>query len=256
MHKILVTGGAGYIGSHNVLALLDAGYDVIIFDNLEIGHPETVEALKKVSSKGSVIDFIKGDLKNFSDINAVFQKHDILAVIHFAAYSQVSESVKDPQKYYYNNVYGTMNLLKAMIENNVKKIVFSSTASIYGEPEYIDDYLRIIKQELKTKFDLSEEEAAKAVYKSAVRSILLGSNEELRRFQMHKSLDETVLDIYRQYKNVGSRVSARNGEDEAEKILQVEEHPDFIPIRSKHKENVSVLQDIPLKFASDDDGDK
>jgi hypothetical protein len=123
-------------------------------------------------------------------------------------------------------------------------------------PEYIDDYLRIIKQELKVKYDLSEEEAAKAVYKSAVRSILLGSNEELRRFQMHKSIDETVLDIYRQYKNVGSRVSAKNGEDEAEKILQVEDHPDFIPIRNKHKENVSVLQDIPLKFASDDDGDK
>ena len=109
-------------------------------------------------------------------------------------------------------------------------------------PEYIEDYLRIIKEELKSRYDMSEDQAAKAVYKSAVRSILLGSNEEMRRFQMHKSLDETVLDVYRQYKNVGSRL--KNGEDEVTKIMQADS---TVSIRNKHKEKVSVLQDIPLK---------
>ncbi len=134
---ILVTGGAGYIGSHNVLALIEKGYDVVIFDNLELGHIETVGTLKNIDSKGKVVDFIQGDLQNFDDINSVFKKYKIDAVIHFAAYSQVGESVKDPQKYYFNNVYGTLNLLRAMLENDVKRIVFSSTAATYGEPVYV-----------------------------------------------------------------------------------------------------------------------
>ncbi len=134
---ILVTGGAGYIGSHNVIALIDAGYDVVIFDNLELGHIETVETLKTVQTKGKVVAFIKGDLQKPQDINAVFERYKIDAVVHFAAYSQVAESVKNPRKYYYNNVYGTLNLLDAMLEHDVKKIVFSSTAATYGEPEYV-----------------------------------------------------------------------------------------------------------------------
>ena len=137
MDKILVTGGAGYIGSHNVIALIEAGFDVVIFDNLEIGHIETVKSLQNIQAKGKITDFIKGDLKNISDIEGVFQKYKFSAVLHFAAYSQVGESVTNPQKYYYNNVYGTLNLLKAMLDNGVKKIVFSSTASTYGEPEYV-----------------------------------------------------------------------------------------------------------------------
>ena len=134
---ILVTGGAGYIGSHNVIALLDAGYDVVIFDNLELGHIETVETLKNINSSGRVVDFVKGDLQNLVDIKSVFEKHKIDAVVHFAAYSQVAESVKNPQKYYFNNIYGTLNLLYAMLENDVKQIVFSSTAATYGEPVYV-----------------------------------------------------------------------------------------------------------------------
>lgn len=134
---ILVTGGAGYIGSHNVITLINAGYDVVIFDNLELGHIETVETLRSISAKGKVVDFVQGNLQNYEDIKGVFDKHKIDAVIHFAAYSQVGESVQNPQKYYFNNVYGTLNLLKAMLENDVKKIVFSSTAATYGEPEYV-----------------------------------------------------------------------------------------------------------------------
>jgi len=131
---ILITGGAGYIGSHLAIALLEEGADIIIFDSLELGHIETVETLKKYGN----VKFIKGNLKNLDDIRGAFMANkDIEAVIHFAAYSQVAESVKNPQKYYYNNVYGTLNLLNAMLEFNVKKIVFSSTAATYGEPVYV-----------------------------------------------------------------------------------------------------------------------
>lgn len=132
MKKILVTGGAGYIGSHCVLALLKQGYNVVIFDNLSTGHLETVDTLKKFGN----VNFYKGDLLNSQEIEQVFINSNIDAVIHFAAFSQVGESVKNPQKYYINNVCGTINLLQAMLENNVKKIVFSSTAATYGEPEY------------------------------------------------------------------------------------------------------------------------
>ena len=130
---ILVTGGAGYIGSHCVLALLKAANEVVVFDNLSTGHKETVDTLGKIGK----LHFVEGDLQNLSDISKVFDDFNIEAVVHFAAFSQVGESMKNPQKYYYNNVYGTLNLLNAMIEHNVKKIVFSSTAATYGEPEYV-----------------------------------------------------------------------------------------------------------------------
>ncbi len=126
---ILVTGGAGYIGSHCVLALKDKGYDVLVFDNFSTGHIETVKRL--------AVKYVEGDLLNTDDIESVFKSYDIEAVIHFAAFSQVGESVQNPKKYYRNNVVGTLNLLDTMLENNVKKIVFSSTAATYGEPEYI-----------------------------------------------------------------------------------------------------------------------
>lgn len=130
---ILVTGGAGYIGSHCVMALLENNNDVVIFDNLSTGHIETVQTLQKYGN----VEFQQGDLTNFDDINSVFKNFNIEKVVHFAAFSQVGESVVNPQKYYINNVYGTINLLRAMLENNVKKIVFSSTAATYGEPVYI-----------------------------------------------------------------------------------------------------------------------
>lgn len=130
--RILVTGGAGYIGSHCVLALLQKNYQVVIFDNLSTGHIETIYELKKHGN----IKFYEGDLLNLSDIENVFAKEKIDTVVHFAAFSQVGESVKNPQKYYENNVCGTINLLKTMLLNDVKQIVFSSTAATYGEPKY------------------------------------------------------------------------------------------------------------------------
>jgi len=128
---ILVTGGAGYIGSHCVIALLEKGYDVIVFDNLSTGHRETVLTLAKIGK--SKFKFIEGDLLEPEALQQAFL-NPIEAVIHFAAFSQVGESVINPAKYYRNNVCGTLNLLDMMIKNRINKIVFSSTAATYGEP--------------------------------------------------------------------------------------------------------------------------
>ena len=142
---ILITGAAGYIGSHCALNRLENGYNLVLFDNLDTGHFETVETLKSLDLKGQIADFIQGDLKNFDDINTVFQNHKIRGVIHFAAHSLVEESVCNPQKYYKNNVIGSQNLFKAMLDNNVLKIVFSSTAAVYGiveTPEIHEDFIK------------------------------------------------------------------------------------------------------------------
>ena len=129
---ILITGGAGYIGSHTVLNLIEkTDYKIIIFDNLENGHIETVNALLEINSDRII--FEKGDLRNIEDIENVFNKYSIDGVIHFAAFALVEESVKNPSKYYRNNIYGTLNLLDTMIKHNVKRIVFSSTCATYGD---------------------------------------------------------------------------------------------------------------------------
>ena len=125
---ILVLGGAGYIGSHTALELVKAGNEVVIADNLVTGY-------RKAIPKGA--KFYEGDLRDFDFLNKLFQQEKIDAVIHFAAYSLVGESVTNPLKYYDNNLYGTKVLLEAMVKNNVGKIVFSSTAATYGEPENI-----------------------------------------------------------------------------------------------------------------------
>ncbi|MGE6630465.1 UDP-glucose 4-epimerase GalE [Bacillus sp. NPDC077027] len=125
---ILVCGGAGFIGSHAVAALLAKGEKTVIVDNLQTGHQEAVLA-------GAVLE--QGDLRDASFLKAVFQTHDIEAVMHFAADSLVGESVVDPLKYYDNNVSGATVLLQVMNEIGVKKIVFSSTAATYGEPKRV-----------------------------------------------------------------------------------------------------------------------
>lgn len=129
---ILITGGAGYIGSHTVINFLNSGYEVVVFDNLENGHIETIDKLKEIGN----IKFEYGDLRNIEDIEKVFNKYKIDAVIHFAAFALVGESVTNPGKYYRNNAFGTLNLLDTMVKHNVKKIVFSSTCATYGEPNY------------------------------------------------------------------------------------------------------------------------
>lgn len=128
--KILVTGGAGYIGSHAVLALEEAGYSVIILDSLEYGHRELIEAHCQA-------EIIVGKTTDRVLLDQVFQTHNIVAVMHFAAYIAVGESVKQPAEYYQNNVYGTLTLLEAMLAANVKRFVFSSTCAIYGPPKTV-----------------------------------------------------------------------------------------------------------------------
>lgn len=123
---ILVTGGAGYIGSHTVKYLLKQSYNVVVVDNLVYGHKEAV----------LTPNFEQIDLADKPALDKVFKKYKIDAVIHFAAYTYVGESVANPQKYYWNNVVNTLNLLDTMLENNVKVIVFSSTCATYGNPQY------------------------------------------------------------------------------------------------------------------------
>ena len=127
---ILVTGGAGYIGSHAVLRLLRAGYGVIVLDNLEYGHRELVEDVLQA-------ELVVGDIRDRTLLDKLFATHPIAAVVHLAAYIAVGESVSDPAQYYRNNVAGTLTLLEAMVAADVKKIVFASTCSIFGLPQQV-----------------------------------------------------------------------------------------------------------------------
>jgi UDP-glucose 4-epimerase len=127
---ILVTGGAGYIGSHAVLALQQSGYEVVILDNLVYGHRDLVESVLQVK-------LIEGDTNDRSLLDQIFADYNIAAVMHFAAYAYVGESVSDPAKYYRNNVIGTLTLLEAMLAANIKKFVFSSTCATYGVPKTV-----------------------------------------------------------------------------------------------------------------------
>lgn len=125
---ILVLGGAGYIGSHTVYELIDNGEDVVIIDNLQTGHKEAIHPKAR---------FYKGDIRDREFLDDVFKKEKIDAVIHFAACSLVGESMEKPLKYYDNNLCGTKILLDSMVANGIDKIVFSSTAATYGEPERV-----------------------------------------------------------------------------------------------------------------------
>jgi UDP-glucose 4-epimerase len=126
--KVLIFGGAGYIGSHTLRHLRDNGYDCVVADNLIYGHRESVP---------DDVPFEKVDLLDSAGLATLFSRYKFDAVIHFAAFAYVGESVKDPAKYYRNNVVGTINLLDAMMAAGVKDIVFSSTCATYGEPQYM-----------------------------------------------------------------------------------------------------------------------
>ncbi|MDR1558538.1 MAG: UDP-glucose 4-epimerase GalE [Clostridiales bacterium] len=128
MSAVLVCGGAGYVGSHTAAELVERGYEIVVVDNLEKGHRDAVWPGAR---------FYQGDLRDEEFMTSVFEKHRINSVVHFAAYSLVSESVESPVKYYENNVCGALTLLKAMMKANVYHIVFSSTAAAYGEPQSV-----------------------------------------------------------------------------------------------------------------------
>jgi len=125
--KVLVTGGAGYVGSHAVKALLSAGVDVLVLDNLTYGHREFVDAKK----------LVVGDLSDVALLKKLFDTHSFDAVMHFAAYAYVGESVGNPSKYYHNNVAATLNLLDAMVQHHTLNFIFSSTCATYGLPLHL-----------------------------------------------------------------------------------------------------------------------
>lgn len=135
MSTILVTGGAGYIGSHTCVELLDAGYDVVVVDNLCNSSEESIRRVEKITGKG--VKFYEADIANKDTMKKVFEENDIFAVIHFAGLKAVGESVQKPLEYYQNNITGTLNMCEVMRENGVKNIIFSSSATVYGDPEMV-----------------------------------------------------------------------------------------------------------------------
>jgi len=149
--KVLVTGGAGYIGSHTVRLLLENKHEVIIVDNLVNGHKETIPKNAK---------FYEGDIGDKEFLTSVFKKNKIDAVIHFAAFIEAGDSMKRPERFYRNNVINSINLLEVMLEHNVKKIIYSSTAALFGNPKRVpikeDDLKKPINVYGRTKLMIEE----------------------------------------------------------------------------------------------------
>ena len=132
---ILVTGGAGYIGSHTVVELQNAGYDVVVLDNLSNASEKSLERVSKLT--GKPVKFYKADILDRNALNEIFDKEDIDSCIHFAGLKAVGESVVKPWEYYENNISGTLTLVDVMRKHNVKNIIFSSSATVYGDPAII-----------------------------------------------------------------------------------------------------------------------
>ena len=133
--RILVTGGAGYIGSHTCLELLNQGHEVVVFDNLSNSSEESLRRVKKLTGKDIVL--YKADMLDRDALESIFEKEKIDAVIHFAGLKAVGESVAKPLEYYYNNITGTLVLCDVMRKHGVKKIIFSSSATVYGDPAFV-----------------------------------------------------------------------------------------------------------------------
>lgn len=133
--KILVTGGAGYIGSHTCVELLEAGYDVVVVDNLYNSSQKSIERIKEITGKD--LTFYNADILDFEALDGIFGKEKIDCVIHFAGLKAVGESVAKPLEYYKNNITGTLILCEVMRKHNVKNIIFSSSATVYGDPAFI-----------------------------------------------------------------------------------------------------------------------
>ncbi len=189
---ILVTGGAGYIGSHTCVLLLEAGYDVIVFDNFSNASKESIVRVEEIT--GRSVNLVEGDIRNRSDLESVFSTQSIDAVIHFAGLKAVGESVKQPLRYYENNVGGTVTLCEVMAEYGCKRIVFSSSATVYGDPHTTP---------IKEDFPLS----ATNPYGRSKLFV-----EEILR-DLYVSDNAWKIVLLRYFNPVGAHISGRIGED-------------------------------------------
>ena len=192
MNKILVTGGAGYIGSHTCVVLLDAGYEVTVLDNLCNSVRESLNRVQRITNKP--LDFVQGDIRNRAAVIDVLRRSAATAVIHFAGLKAVGESVANPLAYYDNNVVGTISLLQAMAECDVKNLVFSSSATVYGEPK---------------KLPLSEQHPLSAANPYGQSKLVI---EHMLR-DLFRSDPSWCVGILRYFNPVGAHASGLIGED-------------------------------------------
>lgn len=189
---ILVTGGAGYIGSHTCVELLEAGYQVVVLDNLSNSSEESLRRVQKIT--GKTLKFVEGDIRSLDNLEAVFSRYSIAAVIHFAGLKAVGESVAMPLHYYQNNVAGTLNLLQVMDRHNCRQLVFSSSATVYGDPASVP---------IRESFPLS---AANPYGRS---KLII---EDMLRDLQHSD-ERWSLALLRYFNPVGAHVSGLIGED-------------------------------------------
>ena len=189
---ILITGGAGYIGSHTCLQLLAAGQQIVVVDNLSNSSQESLLRVEKITKK--TIPFIRADIRDKQALREIFKAHTISAVIHFAGLKAVGESNERPQLYYDNNVAGSLNLFEVMAECNVKNIVFSSSATVYGDP---------IKVPISEDFPLS------ATNPYGRTKLMI---EDILR-DLHKSDNSWRIAILRYFNPIGAHSSGQIGED-------------------------------------------
>jgi UDP-glucose 4-epimerase len=193
MRTILVTGGAGYIGSHTVLQLLETDHQVIVLDNLCNASSESLNRVEALT--GKKITFFEGDIRDNTILEFLFSKHKIDSVIHFAGLKAVGESVEHPIKYYENNVYGTLTLCKAMQAHGVKNLVFSSSATVYGDPVELP-----LREDMPTGYPTNPYGQSKLMVELVLRDV-------------YKSDNSWNIVILRYFNPAGAHPSGRIGED-------------------------------------------
>lgn len=193
MAKVLITGGAGYIGSHTALELLNAGYETVVYDNLSNSSRESVKRVEELTGKQVI--FYEGDVLDKDNLTSVFEKEGIDAVIHCAALKAVGESVRKPLEYYHNNIAGTLALMDVMRNVGVKNIVFSSSATVYGNPETIPITEECPKGQCTNPYGWT---------KSMMEQIMT---------DLQKSDPEWNVILLRYFNPVGAHKSGRIGED-------------------------------------------
>lgn len=191
--KILVTGGAGFIGSHTCVELIQAGYELVILDNFSNSSMTAVERISQITNE--IVKFYDGDIRDRDLLDLIFEENDISSVIHFAGLKAVGESVIKPLEYYHNNVNGTLTLLKAMQEHDVRNIVFSSSATVYGDPEEIPITEECTKGLCTNPYGWT---------KSMLEQIMM---------DIHRSDDRWNIILLRYFNPIGAHPSGLIGED-------------------------------------------